>query len=259
MSKTKLYILAIIFLCFIVGITIASIRTAEAETSTTFPVGEAGIAAYVKVDNIEKININALAEAYSTIEKQAESYVVGKVPVTNNPLVYVGLDGWIVAYFLNTEEASKIAGGTKTTTLEDAIDYMVGKIGVTYSTPIKYYDFEFPDANKMTIIVDGVVVSGGGNCNNFYVTVPGTLYEASYMITAIYSHNFAPDISLKVDNVSVLEVPRETTPEHIFSGYYNISDYFKESVTHNVILCSFVASYYVQDSVKGSTVLIYKN
>ncbi|MHA1665139.1 MAG: hypothetical protein ACTSVW_04840 [Candidatus Njordarchaeales archaeon] len=208
----------------------------------------------MKVDNINDIDKNALAEVFETIEKSGESYVIGKVPVTNKPHLYVGLDGWIVAYFLREEPASKIAGGPKTTTLEEAIDYMCEKIGVTYSTDIKYYDFEFPEANKMTVITEGV--SWSLRENDFYVTVPGTLYEASYRISA--SCSSCPTghwewISLKVDGVSVFE----EYPRGVFYGYYDLSTYFKQGVTHYITLSCSSGRESVEAT--GSTVLIYKN
>jgi len=190
MSKINWYILVSIFLCLGMGITIASIRTVKAETSTTFPVGEAGIAAYVKLNSIDITDLTESLYYFHTVEKYDKTHAIGTISVEYNtwydyPHLYIGLDGWMVAFYLKTEEASRImqwkgyaVGSINTTTLKDAIDYMCGKIGVTYSEPIKYYDFEFPEANRLTLIAE----TGTGDLNSFYIIIPGTLYEASYSV-----------------------------------------------------------------------------
>jgi len=178
-------------------------------------------------------------------------------PWLNYPHAYIGLDGWIVAYYLNTEEASRImqwngysAGTISTTTLKDAIDTICGKTGVSYSTPIKYYDFEFPEANKLTLIAET------GSSNTFSVTIPGTLYEGSYSLYTYrpsYS-NWGPDthypIHLSVDGISVFDSPASSWKSYY--GYYNISTHLKVGVPH-VISISRV------NGGGGATVLIYKN
>jgi len=267
MSKTKLYILAIIFLCFIVGITIASIRTAEAETSTTFPVGEAGIAAYAKLDNIENIDLEVFANACDSIEELGESYIVGTIKIENAvgfsyPHIYVGADGWIVAYYLKTEEVSRImqwkgytAGSINTTTLKDAIDHICAKIGVTYSPPVKYYDFAFPESNKMVLIVDS---------NDFYVTVPGTLYEASYGVLlkdGCCSGFVCRILKLTIDENLVYESPGLGcwyTCSGPFSsyGYYDLS-VFPTGITHHIIFHNGCSDWSPTSS--AVTALIYKN
>jgi len=278
MNKIKYYLLGsiIVSLAIFGGIVfLAKSTEAEAETSTTFPVDEAGIAAYVKVDNINDIDKNALAEAFETIEKSGESYVIGKVKVDNYvgaydiradyPHVYIGMDGWIVAYYLKEEHASRIIhwkGGPglksgsdliDTTTLQEAIDNICKKTRLTYSTPIKYYDFEFPEANKMTIIGEQLIRSYPSR-NSFYVTVPGTLYEASYTISIDFSAG-TWTVSLKVDDISIFEETRTVvaSEDGVFFGYLDPLTYFKTGVTH----------YVTCDGGEGyggcGIVLIYKN
>jgi len=159
----------------------------KADTSTTFPVDQAGIAAYVKVDNINNVDINTIGNAFHSIEASGESYIIGTVEVQNEvnpsyPHLYIGLDGWLVAYYLKTEEASRmmqwknyVKGSIATNTLKDAIDYICGQTGLTYSADLKYYDFEFPDANKLTLVAERSTYPP----NDFYVTVPGDNLRSS--------------------------------------------------------------------------------
>jgi hypothetical protein len=199
MVKAKHLIFISVFLgmlCLIVFFT----KLTKAQ-ETTFPVEEAGIAAYVKLDSDPEKMIQVLTDAlnyYSEKEvpRTASNYVIGVVEVENGmlrwvphynyPHLYIGLDGWMVAYYLKDEEASQIMqwkdytpGEITTTTLKDAIDLMCDSIEVAYSGDIKYYDFKFPDANKMTLIAETVSVGGS---NSFSLTIPGTLYEVSYSV-----------------------------------------------------------------------------
>jgi hypothetical protein len=242
----------------------------KADTSTTFPVDEAGIAAYVKVDNINNVDINTVGNAFYSIVASGESYIIGTVKIENEvspnyPHLYVGLDGWIVAYYLKNEEASRImqwknyaAGNITTNTLKDAIDSVCGKTGLTYSTDIKYYDFEFPDANKLTLVAE----RNSPSQNDFYVTVPGTLYEASYqvLITGTWGNcgggSATQWIRLKIDENLVFEKGVDglygyATPFSSY-GYYDLS-VFTAGITHHVVFtgCSQNSGY--------ATLLIYKN
>lgn len=195
MKKKIWYILSWSVFGFIfLGIIIISITPTKAETSaTTFPVEEAGIAAYVKLDSVDITDLTEALNYFSENIRQGKTYVIGKVKITNQsprgvqwfnyPHLYIGLDGWMIAYYLKGEETSQImqwkgytAGKIETTTLKEAIDIMAANIGVKYSTPIKYYHFQYPQANKLTLIVETII--DGSNC--FSVTIPGILYEASY-------------------------------------------------------------------------------
>lgn len=255
MNKTRWYILGDIFLCLMVGITMVSIKPAMAETSeTTFPVGEAGIAAYVKVNSIDITDLADALYLYNSVEKYDKTYAIGTLSVESGlpgfgsilydyPHLYIGLDGWLVAYYLKTEEASRImqwkgyaAGAINTTILQDAIDTMCTELGVTYSEPVKYYDFEFPEANRLTIIAETIVYSD----NSFFITIPGTLtlYEASYSVytkgphcTGMWGESCTvyPSI-LSVDENTVFSSPASYWTRYY--GYYDITTQLKVDEPH---------------------------
>ncbi len=158
-----------------------------------------------------------------------------------------------MAYYLKTGEASRIMQWKKwnyapvvidTTTLKDAIDIMAANIGVTYltSTPIKYYGFEFPEANKLTLIAET------GPSDRFSVTIPGTLYEASY---SVYAEDYPP-LDLFVDEVNVFHSPLNGVN---YYGYYDILTQLQVNKPH------FIRFGTGRDVGRGgaATVLIYKN
>ncbi len=191
--------------------------------NTTFPENEAGIAAYVKLDGVNsennqtiltKIN-NFLANNGSVEDTGEASHILGTLEIeikeksdsenvifSISPQIYADASGWLVAYFPNDVPASKMIrwngytpeNGLKSNVLEKAIDRTAQSIDKTYSAP-KYYHFQYPDANRMTVITstvynpereDGVEYPE----DNFSVTIPeGTVYEASYSI--YYSRKLA--------------------------------------------------------------------
>lgn len=161
---------------------------------TSFLQKEAGITAYVNVG--ESISIEEVEAAFKSIETVNDTYIIGEINITGtpeyaHPHAYVHEDGWIVAYYSKNAPASKIMqwneyeGGTiTTTTLEDAIHEICLAINIPFSTiegNIKYYDFEYPNANRMMLIVE--TASGGINVlDSFNLEIPTEcwLYEASW-------------------------------------------------------------------------------
>lgn len=274
MNKIKWYILASVFFCLAVGITMISMKPTKAETSeTTFPVDEAGIAAYVKLDSVDITDLTEALNHFRSIKEWDRTHAIGTVTVVagyggwrDYPHVYIGLDGWIVAYYLKDEEASRIMYWHAyspytpgTTTLKDAIDIMCANIGVTYSTPIKYYDFEFPEANKLTLIVEMIdypTYNFAPYADSFSVTIPGTLYEGSYSLFTAWptSEWHGPDIHhpihLSVDGISVFDSP--ATSWERYYGYYNVSTHLEVGEPH-------IISVSRQKGGGVATILIYKS
>ncbi|MEM4648278.1 MAG: hypothetical protein QXO12_03160 [Candidatus Pacearchaeota archaeon] len=268
--RKKNYFLRHLFIFFLLGILITLPKVAKEESSTTFPVEKAGIAAYVRLDNIENIDLRAFANACDSIEELKENYIIGTVKVenavgTNEPHIYVGGDGWIVAYYLKDEPSAKVmqwkgytTGTISTTILKDAIDQITKKVGVNYSDPIKYYHFKFKDANKMTLIAE----TQGREPNDFYVTVPGTLYEASYgvlMKNGCSSGSECRILQLKIDDKTVYKSYHgcswSWSPPFSTYGYYDLSD-FEPGVTHHIVFYNGCAGWTETETV---TALIYKN
>jgi len=267
--KKKRYILIGIFLFLFLLTATILIKTAKAETtSNTFPVDEAGIAAYAKLNEPENINLSIFANACDSIEKLGESYMIGTIKIQNTvgftqPHIYVGADGWIVAYYLKTEEASRImqwngyeAGSLITTTLQDAIDVICAKTGASYALPLKYYDFEFPEANKMTIVAELASKN-----NDFYVTVPGTLYEASYQVMLMQNcggGSSSQTLTLTLDDIVIFKASGGGlwTLWRPFASYgYYDTTLFTTGTTHHIAFggdCYGLSKAY-------ATVLIYKN
>ncbi len=259
-----------------------SVPLVKAQTSPTFPIDEAGIAVYVQVDDVASMDISTLGDAYYGLDVSDETFVIGTVRIANHggrsgggadwfnyPHVYTGLDGWIIAYYLRTEESSRITQWTsyksstpphavtatpEITTLKEAIDIICTSIGATYSSDLQYYHFGFPEANKMTLVVDtadGYVL----HSNDFHVSVPGTIYEASY---SLYRTSDVKLMSLSVNGDYILN--QEELGGCYLYGKYD-SSHFIPNIASHVVLSLDYFNYSWGGAGNGglATLLIYGN
>jgi len=149
----------------------------SASAAVDFPEDEAGISAYVKATT--SADLNDVKPILTTIERETSNYIIGTVALDQHteeqyPHVYISTDGWIVAYYPNDRPSSwllpwaEYAGGPiSSTTLSKAVGIAAVAVGGT-TTGLKYYDFRYPDASKMMIIIE----SEKGGTNFFKVTIP---------------------------------------------------------------------------------------
>lgn len=171
---------------------------AEAQTpekGVNFLQQEAGISAYVKLD--QAIDLKKIKGTFKTIETVSDQYIIGEMALPNlpdyvHPHVYVNKEGWIVAYYSNSEPASKIVqwigyggGEMPRTTLEDAIRQIFDILRRTAAIPfpsVHYYDFEYPAANRIMVVTK--LNSQNEVTKTFYLTIPQgvRLFEASWSL-----------------------------------------------------------------------------
>jgi len=160
------------------------------DNGTNFLQQEAGISVYT--NSGQTIDINTVKSIFRTIEYQTTDYVIGSVALPNYPEtedvhVYVHKSGWIVAYYLREEPAAKIVDwnnyGTdekiKGTKLEDGLGIVCSIAGVPIGNP-QYYDFKYPNANKLMIVVDAAWEVNETDTFNIKLPSSFTFYEYSY-------------------------------------------------------------------------------
>jgi len=176
--------------------------SAATSPGPNFLYQEAGISAYTNVG--ETIDIGAIKSVFRTVERQTSDYIVGTVALPNHPVsddvhVYVDKNGWVVAYYFKDKTASAIlewnSGAISGINLETAIDIIVKTVG-TYTANKYYYDFSYPDANKLTIIV------GGGSNSSFKLKIPSSFKVYEYSYSFFVTPPF--DGSLYLDNNRIL-------------------------------------------------------
>jgi len=158
------------------------------KTSSTFLDDEAGTAYYTNVS--QTLNLVTAKAQFRTIEADETDYVVGSLelsglPETEDVHCFVHKDGWIVTYYLKAEPVGKIidwnyysAGTLSKTKLSIGLEDMCLALGVT-PTYTNYYNFEFPNANKLKIIIEERV-DAGTDSFEIKLTSAFTYYERSW-------------------------------------------------------------------------------
>ena len=158
---------------------------------TSFLEAEAGIAAYTNVG--QTIDLTKARSAFRTIENETGEYIVGSVSLpdyeeTEDVHAYVHTTGWIVTYYLSSEPVAKIVDwnnygedekirGTK---LESGISILCDASQVAVGE-VKYYDFRYPEANKLLIVADARWASEPEE-DTFSIKIPSEflVYERSF-------------------------------------------------------------------------------
>jgi len=176
---------------FIALLGIGLLFAGSACAAVDFPADEAGISAYVQAKS--SIDLNDTKSAFASIERETADYIIGTVEMWGHteqerPHVYVSKDGWIVAYYPKDRSSGWImpwgdyAGGAlSSTTLSKAVGIVATAVGGT-TNDLKYYDFRYPDATKMMIIVEF------GNGEFFKMTIPTTysVYAVDWSLYKVY-------------------------------------------------------------------------
>lgn len=206
----------------IISVTLLFLIAGSASAAVDFPADEAGISAYVKAK--ASIDLNASKSAFTSIERQTADYIIGTVALSLHteeqyPHVYVSKDGWVVAYYPNDRSSAWIfpwadyAGGALTsTTLSKAAGTVATAVGGT-TTGLKYYDFRYPGATKMMMIVESTY-----NGNNFFkVTIP-----TSFSTYAVYWSHYDSNYKSKayLNNGQFSEIDGNYANYGSFSGAF---------------------------------------
>ena len=177
-----------ISITFVTLLGIILLFAGSACAAVDFPADEAGISAYVHAK--DSISLNNVKPSLATIERETEDYIIGTVALsgyteTQYPHVYVSTDGWVVAYFPNDRPSSWLfpwysysGGAIATTTLADTVDTVVDQVGGS-SSDLKYYNFKYPDATRMMLIIEN---EGSNVWTHFKVKIPETFtpYEVAW-------------------------------------------------------------------------------
>jgi len=194
------------FLLLVVGI-----------ASASFLEDEAGISASTHVDSVNL----AIAEiAFKNIEKKTASYIIGSIAIDGydesyDVHVYIDVSGDMVAYYLKSEPASKIidwinySGGPMTLEgckLEDALSKVCNSMFQTLPA-VTYFDFRYPTAQKIEIIIDEEKTDNYIFEEKFKINIPSN--HAVYNCTwshAVFKNtgtNSGRDIYLALDGVNL--------------------------------------------------------
>ncbi|MEM2738675.1 MAG: hypothetical protein QXK93_06800 [Candidatus Bathyarchaeia archaeon] len=202
------------------------IRPVFAQTSgSTFLEQEAGISIYMKVETT--IDLTKAKTVYKNIEKETSEYIIGSIslpdlPETDDAHCFVHTAGWIVVYYLKTEPVGKIIdwnyysdGVLTKTKLQVGLEKMALALGLS-ATDLKYYHFQYPYADKWTIIIE---TQPGYGSDSFRIKIPSTftIYERSWTHNKAYGTLTGAQLSPDVYHTVTAEV----------GYYYSYNSYLK--------------------------------
>ena len=148
---------------------------------------EAGVCAYTKLT--PPVNLTIVKAAFKTVEYACGDYIIGSVAVSDDEdedvHVYVSRDGWLATYYLEEEPFPKILknmmdfGDNK---LEDALQKVCDALWISLPA-VNYYDFRYPNANKVQLVADEVSCSRDGCSDSFRFMIPK---EVATNVSKIY-------------------------------------------------------------------------
>ncbi len=137
---------------------------------------EAGIAAYVKVNNA--IDLKLADGVFRGIDSKTSDYIIGSVALPDyneneDPHVFIHKDGWLIAYYPKNEPVTKIINWNDydNNKLELALAEVNNVLTLVLSEP-SYYHFAYPEANAVIVAADS---------DTMRVTIPSSMvvYERS--------------------------------------------------------------------------------
>lgn len=240
--------------------------SSKSTSGTSFLEENAGTIAYAQLSDVD---LDAAKEIMATVEVETSEYIVGSVKLdeyteASDVHVYVDTSGWIAAYYSTNELPSKIidwvdfetSGLLEGTRLEKALNYMANAMYMALPD-VKYYDFRYPNATDMMIVVDEV--HDDGETESFNVKLPSglTFYSRtwSHCIHALNNYTVEGYIKIGETELNVVDGAPSQDPWLIWEGELTVTqlpldEYRTLSIYQN--------EYYSDLSSYVGLVLIYK-
>lgn len=153
---------------------------------------EAGMSAYFFAGTA--VDLSTVKPLFRTVEDETETYIIGSVPVSGygeseDVHAYVDVDGWFLAYYLESEGRSTgevldwiaydDSGATELPTkMESVVAALATQAGMTY-TGSTHYHFQMPNATNLAVLIEHTTSSG-----DFDFSIPGEweYLERSYSL-----------------------------------------------------------------------------
>lgn len=216
------------------------IPLARAAVSANFLEEEAGISAYFKAPST--ISLAAARDAYVVIERDEPDYLLGWVAPQDggtgefNVRVYTASNGWVVAYYLRGEAASKIvdlstfSGGVFDTRLEQALRRVAIAAGASLGK-VGYYHYGYPTADALMTIV-------GVEGKAFTFTIPSALSvsEVSWWVEGFRTSRFGSIAGGDGTTISLRGTPIASTSQDQRFRYGEIAASIPRNVPADVTL-----------------------
>jgi len=198
---------------------VALVAIAPFAQGASFIEEEAGISAFAKLSTVD---LDGAATAYKTIERRTNDYIIGSVAIDDYPEsddvhVYLDVSGDIIAYYRNTEDLCKMldwrhytAGQPMGSKLEWALNKVCQAMSVSLPE-VKTYDFRYPEAQQIKIIVDERLRASG--TEEFTIKIP-----SSYSVHKIEWCQYIVDRTSYTSTNTKLYVDEDLPENQLYSG-----------------------------------------
>ncbi len=218
-------------------------QTSATSTAATFPVDSAGLSAYVKLNSFDPSYFETLQKSfYYKITDIGTAHIIGVKQyiaddIAKNNIdinVYLGSDGWLIAYISRSEIPSKIIdfkanADLDNTFLKQAINDAASALKTSYTGAIQYYDFSNPAANKISLIAKSLGYDNASSTSDYFTAyVPGVLNNVSF---GVILDNPEPcgGFSFGVDGA-------KTLTDYWVSSFYGYPSNFTANKSHQIDL-----------------------
>ena len=212
----------------LVILSILSILFVSLSESIFLPVAQAagggnsqpglGIVGYINID--QNINLDQAKTLFKTVGYQNTDGIIGTYSFYGSNYnietanLYIARNGFIAAYYMGTDPASKIISWNGDKTIFSKFATVITNVGqslgynIDYRN-IKYYDYKYPNANRMLIISQSVGKTNvaGFDYGSITFNIPSsvTVYEKSYSIYLNDMYNTVPETTIAIDGSPIID------------------------------------------------------
>jgi hypothetical protein len=203
-------------------------RPLFAQNGAAFPVDNAGISAYIKVDPASVDFDKVVTTVFNGMVAAGDNYRIGTVPIrqglydgrTVNIQVYIDADGWIVAYLTINQPNAEIfkwfewlPGASLDTTLEEALKATTLALNALFDPSIvSWYYWANPEATHFA-------AAARAGVGNLYMEIPDgtTVYgKPSYSW-----HSADANLGSTAHHTGSLTLTKLDTPAILLNGNQN--------------------------------------
>jgi hypothetical protein len=227
-NKTKLILAILLILSMFAG-PLGSLFLPVVEASSS----KADIGPVAWIDVGGTIDLNKARALFATISSETTDEIVGTYSVyinnyaTENINLYVGRSGLIAGYYDGYTPTSKTILWNSDKIFFSKLASIVNvaqSLGYTVNVQnAKYYDYRYPDANKILLVTQSLGKQTIGNYDygsfNFNIPNSATVYETSYSMYLNDLYNARPAATIAIDGSIIGSITGSGSIYDVYNGY----------------------------------------
>lgn len=206
------------------------LSTAQAGGSSSST--DIGLIAWISIGKY--IDLGKASALFTTIDYENTDGILGKYSFyvdnynTETINLYITRDGYIAAFYGKYDATSKMISWNSDKTVSSKFATAITTVGqslgynVDYKN-IKYYDYRYPDANRILIVTQSVGESNvqGYDYGNFKFNIPSyaTIYDVSYSLYLNDIYNNLPGSNIAIDTDTIDSISSNGVIYGTYGGY----------------------------------------